>query len=260
MPRRGTSVSMSGVSWFGVDLTASPVPSQTSHVQPEPNRLTPASFTCFFSSSALPNTSEIASASAPTGSPPPSGDMISQNSEWFACPPPLLRTAVRLSSGMASRFASTDSIGWSIHSVPSSAAFRFVTYAAWCLSWWISIVFASMCGSSASKGYERSGTLYAMPAPLLRGDSGRRICSPAFPPCPWRKPDEQLRRDPAPRPQACAPRARRHLPDEHRGALPPVSGLRGEAERDPRAPGRHGPEHREPGVLRRPLAEGRPDL
>ena len=44
------------------------------------------------------------------------------------------------------------SIGRSIHSVPSSAAFRFVTYAAWCLSWWISIVVASMCGSSASYG------------------------------------------------------------------------------------------------------------
>ena len=78
--------------------------------------------------------------------------MISQNSVWFAWPPPLLRTAVRLSSGMISRFARTDSMGRSIHSVPSSAAFRFVTYAPWCLSWWISIVRASMCGSSASNG------------------------------------------------------------------------------------------------------------
>ena len=38
----------------------------------------------------------------------------------------------------------------SANGVPSSAALRFVTYAAWCLSWWISIVRASMCGSSAS--------------------------------------------------------------------------------------------------------------
>ena len=37
------------------------------------------------------------------------------------------RTAARLSSGSASRFAITCSIGRSAHSVPSSAAFRLVT-------------------------------------------------------------------------------------------------------------------------------------
>jgi len=41
MPRSGVSPSITGVSWFGVDFTASPVPSQTNHVQPEPNRFTP---------------------------------------------------------------------------------------------------------------------------------------------------------------------------------------------------------------------------
>jgi hypothetical protein len=42
--------------------------------------LTPASLTCFFSSSRPPNVDEIASASAPDGSPPPSGLMICQKS------------------------------------------------------------------------------------------------------------------------------------------------------------------------------------
>ena len=35
-------------------------------------------------------------------------------------------------------------------SVPARAAFTLVMYALWCLLWWISIVRASMCGSSAS--------------------------------------------------------------------------------------------------------------
>jgi hypothetical protein len=53
--------------------------------------------------------------------------MISQNNEWFAWPPPLFRTAARLSSGMMSMLVSTASSGRSIHSVPSSAALRLVT-------------------------------------------------------------------------------------------------------------------------------------
>src|SRR4026208_1738363 len=35
-----------------------------------------------------------------------------------------------------------------------------------------------MCGSSASNGYERSGTVYAMPAPLLRGIRGEGYAPP----------------------------------------------------------------------------------
>jgi hypothetical protein len=53
---------MTGLSWFGVDMTARPVPSQTSHVQPEPNRFTPASLTAVLSSSTPPNVSPIAAA------------------------------------------------------------------------------------------------------------------------------------------------------------------------------------------------------
>lgn len=37
--------------------------------------------------------------------PPPLGPMISQNKLWLACPPPLLRTAVRMPSGTLSRLA-----------------------------------------------------------------------------------------------------------------------------------------------------------
>ena len=118
---------MSGLSWFGVDVTTSPEPSWTSHVQPEPKRFTPASFTFSFSASRPPNVSSIAEASAPSGSPPPSGPMISQKSVWFACPPALLRTGIRLSSGSESRFASTSSTGLSAQSVPSSAAFALST-------------------------------------------------------------------------------------------------------------------------------------
>ena len=52
--------SMIGESWFGVERTASPVPSQTSQLQPEPKRFTPASFTCVLSSSSEPNVPLIA--------------------------------------------------------------------------------------------------------------------------------------------------------------------------------------------------------
>ena len=41
----------------------------------------------------------MASAMAPLGSPPALGPMMVQNMEWFTCPPPLLRTAVRMASG-----------------------------------------------------------------------------------------------------------------------------------------------------------------
>jgi hypothetical protein len=126
------------------------VPSQTSHDQPLPKRFTPPSIIASFSCENESNASSTADRSAPPGSPPPSGLMICQNREWFACPPTLLRTAVCLSSGSASRFVRMLSTEAFAHSVPSSAAFAFVTYAPWCRSWWIRIVSASICGSSAS--------------------------------------------------------------------------------------------------------------
>ena len=87
----------------------------------------PASISCRFSSSTESKVSAIAAASSPSGSPPPSGPMISQKSVWFAWPPALLRTGIRLSSGSESRFASTSWTGLSAQSVPSSAAFALST-------------------------------------------------------------------------------------------------------------------------------------
>jgi hypothetical protein len=53
--------------------------------------------------------------------------MISQKSVWLAWPPALFRTAVRISSGIASRLASTDSTELSAHSVPSRALLALST-------------------------------------------------------------------------------------------------------------------------------------
>src|ERR1700752_3519168 len=54
MPSSGVLPSITGESWFGVDSTARPVPSQTSHYQPEPNRLIPASTICCLRKSNAP--------------------------------------------------------------------------------------------------------------------------------------------------------------------------------------------------------------
>ena len=59
-------------------------------------------------------------------------------------------------------------------------------------------------------------------------------------------------------PEAAA--ARRHLARVGRGALPPVPGVRREAERDPRRARRRRSREGEPGVLGGPRAEGRPDV
>jgi hypothetical protein len=103
------------------------VPSQTSQVQPLPKRFTPPSLTRSFSSSKEPNVSSIADRSAPPGSPPPSGLMICQNSEWLAWPPALLRTARPLVLGHRVDVRQHGLDEASAHSVPSSAAFAFVT-------------------------------------------------------------------------------------------------------------------------------------
>ena len=47
-----------------------------------------------------PNAALIASATLPVGAPPAFGAIHFQNMLWFQWPPPLLRTAVRMSSGM----------------------------------------------------------------------------------------------------------------------------------------------------------------
>jgi ADP-ribosylglycohydrolase len=78
----------------------------------------------------LPKVPLIRSAALPVGAPPPLGPIRVQNSVWLAWPPPLLRTAVRMSSGtlLMSRSRSSMLFDWS-SGYFSSAAFRFVTYA-----------------------------------------------------------------------------------------------------------------------------------
>ncbi len=51
-----------------------------------------------------------------------------KNNEWFKCPPPLLRTAVWMLAGTLSKLATISSIDLDSKSVPSTAAFNFVTY------------------------------------------------------------------------------------------------------------------------------------
>src|SRR5215471_13379490 len=91
--------SISGVSWFGVLVIDSLPPSLTSHAQPDPNRPAAAAANCSLNFAKSPNALLIAVASFPEGSPPLPGPMSSQNIEWFQCPPPLFRTAVRTDSG-----------------------------------------------------------------------------------------------------------------------------------------------------------------
>ena len=70
----------------------------------------------------------IASAIAPVGAPPAFGPITCQNIEWLAWPPPLLRTAVRMSSGTVLMLFSRSSMLFECSSgCLSSAAFRFVT-------------------------------------------------------------------------------------------------------------------------------------
>ena len=101
-----------------------------SQAQPLPKRPTPAFFISSLNLSKPPNDELIASAIAPVGAPPPPGPMICQNIEWFAWPPPLFRTAVRMASGTALMPLSNSSIDFDASSGAfSSAAFRLVTYA-----------------------------------------------------------------------------------------------------------------------------------
>ena len=121
---------MSGLSWFALLSIVSLPPLSISHAQPLPKRPTPAFLNSSLNLSKLPNADLIASAIAPLGAPPAFGPMICQNIEWFACPPPLLRTAVRMSSGTLlmprSRSSMLFDCSWGCF---SSAAFRLVTYA-----------------------------------------------------------------------------------------------------------------------------------
>ena len=69
-----------------------------------------------------PKVDLMSSASFPLGSPPAFGPMIVQKNEWLACPPPLLRTAVRISSGTAFRLLIKSSIDFEARSGLSLSA------------------------------------------------------------------------------------------------------------------------------------------
>src|ERR1700733_7908380 len=116
-----------GLPGLAVGGGASPEPSCTSHVQREPNRLTPLSLNCALKSSNEPKAASIAARRSPSGSPPPLGDIHSQNFEWLEWPPAWLRTPACLSLGSLSRFLRTSSTGLSAHSVPSSRPLAAVT-------------------------------------------------------------------------------------------------------------------------------------
>src|SRR5688572_28230316 len=111
---------------------ASLPPSATSHTQPLPNRPTPAFAHCSLNASKVPNDPVIASAILPVGAPPApledAGAIHVQNMLWFQCPPPLLRTAVRTSSGTdaISRHSSSTLLPANAGCF-SSAALRLVT-------------------------------------------------------------------------------------------------------------------------------------
>ncbi len=138
------------MSWFGVELTISLPPSTQSHAQPLPNLVAPAFANSSWKSEKLPKAEFMARAKSPEGSPPPPGPMIVQNMLWFKCPPPLFLTAVLISSGTLARSLIISSNAFSSSSgCFSSAAFRLLMYVWWCFVWWISIVLASIWGSSA---------------------------------------------------------------------------------------------------------------
>ncbi len=122
--------SISGLSWFGVLAIDSLPPSSISHTQPLPKRPAPPCPTASLNSSKLPNAALIASATLPVGAPPAFGAIHVQNLLWFQWPPPLLRTAVRMSSGtlLMPRHSSSMLLPCSSGCL-SSAAFRLVTYA-----------------------------------------------------------------------------------------------------------------------------------
>src|SRR5574340_281985 len=148
---------MSGLSWFGVLSTLSePAPSAVTQAQPEPNRPEAAAVNCSFNFAKSPKDRFTASAKAPVGSPPALGPMSTQNMLWFQCPPPLLRTAVRTTSGTAPRFLSSPSRSdaWTPGAF-SSAACRLFTYPWWCLVWRISMGRASLPQPGDRAGEQR---------------------------------------------------------------------------------------------------------
>src|SRR6185437_2544071 len=71
----------------------------TTQDQPLPNWVRPFCLTVSLNLAKSPKAEVMALATAPVGSPPAPGPMISQNRAWLACPPPLLMIACFAESG-----------------------------------------------------------------------------------------------------------------------------------------------------------------
>src|SRR5699024_6716057 len=150
--------SIIGLSWFGVLIISISPLSSTSHAHPDPKRPVAAVVNSSLNLSKLPNLAFILSASSPLGSPLPLGLNVFQKKLWLACPPPLLRTAVRIYAGTLSKSLIKSSTDFDFKSAcPSTAPFNFVTYVLWCFVCCIFIVSLCIDGSNASYAYGNSG-------------------------------------------------------------------------------------------------------
>ena len=201
----------------------------------------------------------------PTGSPPPSGLMISQKSVWFAWPPPLLRTAARIVLGHRRRgSAGRPRRSRSAHSVPVERLVQVVDVGLVVLAVVDLHRAARRCAARARRRRSgRSGRVKAIR--LLRlGQVGVKDMLRAVPDeSPKRQWRYACRRYEEIRPRELKP-ALLELDGisraADRGPLQALPGLRRQAERDPRQARRRRPRQREPGLLRAPRAQGRSHL
>src|SRR5712692_7607077 len=99
---------MMGLSWLALELISSLPPALMSQAQPDPKRVAPAALNFSLKASKLPNVLLMAAARLPVGGPPALGPMISQNMGWLMAPPALLRTAVRMFSGMMAHWLASS--------------------------------------------------------------------------------------------------------------------------------------------------------
>ncbi|MNS92387.1 hypothetical protein D3C72_1265230 [compost metagenome] len=71
-----------------LSTTSLPAGVTDSQAQPLPKRVSAALVKASRKAARPPSSDSMAAASAPSGSPPPSGDMTDQNRLWLAWPPP----------------------------------------------------------------------------------------------------------------------------------------------------------------------------
>lgn len=96
----GVRFSLRGVSWLAVEvMTSLRLESRESQAQPLPKRVAAAALNSSWNFSKLPKVVSISVFSSGEGVVGV-GLRIFQKREWLWCPPPLLRTAVRMFSGM----------------------------------------------------------------------------------------------------------------------------------------------------------------